>query len=939
MSFLERFKRKAQEDSAPPKETKPAVKIAETRPATPVATFLPAEPLPRTVETKHDIELELGDFLPRILPQLLHAGPHQAGTKLAFDIGELADRIARGQTSIRLSEIYRRAPEVFREEVLASDETEIRFPWQKVMRMLAGARAVPSSSALPGGLTPEAAAALAEKLRNRRAARNIVPGLGEITGTPEPAEDVPPQAPEGAAASMPAVAAQAAELPPVISAADSDAALHSPLLDDEKLTREELLRARDAMRAQLRRAKGEHERQVKIFAQERQRAVEERQRFVSEMMRLKKEADDAAGQISFQKEVAAKASDSLAKVREANVALGKQVTELSGGKASGRSTKEQQNELTELQQQVASLESSQRDSALELGREKEAKLQLERALATAERTAQENAEKIEGLLLAQKNDFEATQQQRDAEAARTLQDVRQKLTAAHAAREQLIAELESVRTRVVEVPAPAPAAAPAAEAWEGRALEQFEADIENYRERIKALLAERDALTQEKAALHAQLATGVGTNAELSEAHANLTRELETARTTGNATIAVLQTELQKVSAEREAAQQDAGKLLADLKHHTAAWTAERDTLMAELATARQEHEAVTAIHGELHARHGKLESDRGTLAAQLAEAETARASALADAEAARADLERQVRERTAELAELRQTYQTVTTEFHAAKENHAREFAEGTARLSKLQTERAALEAQATEAERELAKLRAKAQQTDVTVAGAEVAIRHHEEAVSKLRDQQAETLAERASEHAAALAELRSAHESALQKLGTGYEEKLRRLTAEIAQLNETVAATQRESTAAAQGVAAASAEADRKFEKFQRERDGLLAERRTLTAELESAKDALKAQAAVFARDLKRAERQRDEALAAAEQAGEREADIPRRKVVEAVATVVPPKGRKSPREESRIPAESAASRPAAEGSARLKIQRVRPVSIRPPQVQTH
>jgi len=934
MSFLERFKRKTPEDSAPAKATKPA----ETRPSTPVASFLPAEPQPRPVETKHDIELELGDFLPRIQPQLLHAGPHQAGTRLSFEIGELADRIARGQTSIRLAEIYRRAPEVFREEVLASDETEIRFPWQKVMRMLAGARALPSSAVPPGGLSPEAAAALAEKLRNRRAARNIIPGLSELTGAPQPLGAAPQRAPEEAAARAPVAAAETGERPPVLSPADSDGMLNSPLLDDEKLTREELLRARDAMRAQLRRAKGEHERQVKIFAQERQQAVEERQRFVSEMMRLKKETDDAASQISFQKEVAAKASDSLAKVREANVALGKQVTELASGKAGGRSTKEQPSQLNELQQQVASLETNQRDVALELGREKDEKLQLERQLATAERAAQESTAKIEGMLLAAKSDFETTQQQRDAEAARTLQDVRQKLTAAHAAREQLIAELETARARVAEVPVPA--ATPAAEAWEGRALAQFEADIESYRERIKALLAGRDALTQERDALHAQIAADAGTNAELSEAHAGLTRELATARTTGNATIAVLQAELQKLIAERAAAQQDAGKILADLERHTTGWTAERDALTAGLAAARQEHEAVTAIHGELHARHAKLESDRAALAAQLAETESARASALADAETTRADLDLQVRERTAELAELRQTHQTATTEFHTAQEAHARELAERTAQLDKLQTERAAREAQATDAGRELAKLRAKAQQTDVTIAGAEVAIRHHEEAVSKLRDQQAETLAERASAHAAALAALRSAHDSALQTLAAGHEEKLQRFTAEIAQLTAAVAATQRENAAAVQGVSAATTEADRKFEKFQRERDGLFAERRTLTAELGSAKDALKAQAAVFARDLKRAERQRDEARAAAEQASEGEAgDVPRGEFVEAEITVIPPKGRKGSREESKVSAESAASRPAAEGSARLKIQRVRPVSIRPPQVQVH
>jgi len=137
MSFLDRFKRTPSEDTAPAKEVKaPPAGVPGFQPVEPL---LPASPAQRG--PKHEMHLELSDFLPRIAPQLLHEGPPADSTKLTCDITELAERIARGQTGIRLTEIYRRVPEIFRDEIPPCDETEIRFPGQKMMRMLARARA------------------------------------------------------------------------------------------------------------------------------------------------------------------------------------------------------------------------------------------------------------------------------------------------------------------------------------------------------------------------------------------------------------------------------------------------------------------------------------------------------------------------------------------------------------------------------------------------------------------------------------------------------------------------------------------------------------------------------------------------------------------------------------------------------------------------------
>ena len=150
MSFLDRFKRKADEKSpgdapegksestqdakpdsapaAPARKVDPAVQIAAAAVAAgynpdfkippkkekePAAAAAPAETGPQ-----HEVVLELGDFLSRIPAQMLKEGTHDPKTPLTFDIAVLADRIARGQTTITVGEIYRLVPGIFRSDVM-----------------------------------------------------------------------------------------------------------------------------------------------------------------------------------------------------------------------------------------------------------------------------------------------------------------------------------------------------------------------------------------------------------------------------------------------------------------------------------------------------------------------------------------------------------------------------------------------------------------------------------------------------------------------------------------------------------------------------------------------------------------------------------------------------------------------------------------------------
>ena len=279
--------------------------------------------------------------------QLLHGDPHNTESRLKFDIAELADRIARGATTIPLTEIHRRAPEIFREEILASNKTEVRFPWQKMMRMLADARTAPGLAPSATGLTPAAAVSLAERLRHEQATRRSIPAQAKTNGTPQPvpapapARNVVrnisggpptsehPASPPAAAPAFPEMRIVAADgalaLPPLKT---SGTTLNPPPQDDDNLSHEELLRSREAIRAQLARMKGEFARHLAAAVEARQRNAEERARFIAEMMRAKAASDDRVEQVEFEKSMGAKNAEKLTKAYQGARALQRELSAL-----------------------------------------------------------------------------------------------------------------------------------------------------------------------------------------------------------------------------------------------------------------------------------------------------------------------------------------------------------------------------------------------------------------------------------------------------------------------------------------------------------------------------------------------------------------------------------------------------------------------------------
>ncbi len=554
MSFLDRFKRKAQDPVAPegeadPKTTMPgaagdpasapaervrptrrapdpAVRAAASgsipgpadmrRPAPAPKKEKAAEPAPGD---EGEMTLDLGDFLRRIPQAQLKPGTHDPKTPLKFNLSELAERIARGHTTIPLHEVYKRVPDIFAREIPAGDQTEIRFPWQKVMKLLAEvANATPTS-----GLSPQSAETLAEKLKSRRAVRNIVPGQagtaemkaaadaktksGRETRLKSGIEPVPKKPTEGSTPAVPLAPATAPLRPPAagVPVATPEPSLElSSAADDENATRDDLIKARDAARLAAARVKGDYERQLAAALQDRKILAEERDRVAAELAKARKEVEDKLEQVEFEKSVASRSGENLARLQQERDALERELTlrereretlrlELakSGSVPPAASAKpdprlteitaernsllEQTARLSselgelrkaaakptgpdpsmlaaltaqsqrageEFQQRISALESSHRTAEQELQRERETRTRAEQQLAAAEKARQEALARHEAGRTAQARDLEATAAKREAELHQQLTAVSTELDSA---KQKLAAEFEQTR--------------------------------------------------------------------------------------------------------------------------------------------------------------------------------------------------------------------------------------------------------------------------------------------------------------------------------------------------------------------------------------------------------------------------------------------------------------------------------------------------------------
>ena len=295
-----------------------------------------------------DVRLELGDFLHRIPAQLLLPGPHDLKVELRFDIAGLSRRIAQGETMVNLAEIYRRAPQIFRAEVIEADNVEIRFPWQKIQRLLGNPREGAAAEGSPAAFSP-----LAEKLRVKKPgmkpapaapkspsspAGRVLPGRGGAeggswftrTGAEKPV-DRPPQLPSkkpaaGAGLAPASEAAKPAETPLRI-AKETPAPAPPPasVTDAAAAAKADLQLADLPVDVQRRVAvlRGDYERQIVDLEKQRKSLTEAHEKSAAEVEKLRRDVENAMNQVaegstavSIRTDLAGRANKEREKMRE-----------------------------------------------------------------------------------------------------------------------------------------------------------------------------------------------------------------------------------------------------------------------------------------------------------------------------------------------------------------------------------------------------------------------------------------------------------------------------------------------------------------------------------------------------------------------------------------------------------------------------------------------
>lgn len=633
----------------------------------------------------------------------------------------------------------------------------------------------------------------------------------------------------------------------------------------------------------------------------------EQEKLKKEIEELKKAGDEKLEGIVRERDAVLQQknhlSDQLAQMRHGRgPASGESAEGASGGGQVERSKREYQRQIEELQRRIAAFENNQKEAAHELGKEREARIKVERALAAAERTRAEATALVENTRNETRRELETTLRKREAEFARAQQEMQEQIESltqakhdATTGREQLLAraeeeanksraEREQLHARIAELDHAASAAAagarqPASTDWESRAVASLEADVENYRNRIKALLQERESWSKEREKL---LADSTQPSRRVS-----LPGPSETA--------------LRQLTAAND-------KLSADL----AAATSERDRLVEQIRATeqrlrREEHvqsrldaliKAREQADGELtriKALLVQMEADHRLHLAGLQEKHDALAREKSDAARQFEEIKLLQESEVQRVAQLLPQIETLTAERDTAMRERGKLLAENSLLKAKghgeedepdrspLGQQREMPAAQSREEQRAFSRSRMELEQRLAAALHENRALTSRVESFARSARQPSESphkpdddaaprgdICERdviavKTEHVRALAAACAERDEARARII----ELETKISTETAALTRERDETRQERAALAQRIAALEAGTERMMTDSRRQCDVLAGERRAALAELEIAQEAQKTQREAFARERDAAIRQRDEALAAAAQ----------------------------------------------------------------------
>ena len=448
------------------------------------------------------VTLRLGDFLDRIPAELLDEGTHDRSIPMPFDLSALSERIGRGDTTIRLTEVYRRMPDVFRTNAVIGQDRMIPFPWKKVLTMIQEAKA----GVADGGITRSGVEALAHKFKARklrqpsktapgtagsaRSGEAAVPALSLVRSQPSPAESGGTGGLTANVTSASAAALEVARLKAELETAVARAAEFGAEYESMIGRTGELTAERDAALARAAELVVERDAAVARGAE----PGVERGADGTRIADLTAERDAAVARVAEL-------------TSECEVAVARTVKLVADGEAASATTTELTTERDAAKAAVAALAAagdmaaagaaalvSERDAAVARASE----LTAERDAAVA-RTGKLIADSDAAVALATELTTE-----RDAATAR-MAALNGQLDAAVARANEITVERDAAVARVAELLKISETRPQAAS--ESSATNDTSAAIEGYRNTINALMRERDALRMEQQQLTARLAT------------------------------------------------------------------------------------------------------------------------------------------------------------------------------------------------------------------------------------------------------------------------------------------------------------------------------------------------------------------------------------------------------------------------------------------------
>lgn len=281
-----------------------------------------------------------------------------------------------------------------------------------------------------------------------------------------------------------------------------------------------------------------------------------------------------------------------------------------------------QRQIEEFQRRITTLESTQRETAQDLTREKEARAKAEKLLIAAEKLQEQSANYMETAKAEMRREVEASMRPREAEARKVQKELQEQVFSLTEQNRKLLEELAERETSEGQDSAQAAASQAA---FNAQIIRQLQSDVEDYRERLDVMIKERD-VSRSEARSFANKEVAMGTTRFSSDELAGLRKEIDALSQRNSSLLAELEAERTKLQEEKTAT---AARLRDDtcaLEQQLAQAVREREAALAEntkvLADAQEDLAQRDQLLTALEKDHTAIVREKEDLARRLADLE-----------------------------------------------------------------------------------------------------------------------------------------------------------------------------------------------------------------------------------------------------------------------------------------------------------------------------